>query len=273
MSLILDNHILKDKLIKLVIDKKSESQWRAMTSNAYPYIVNARKKIYGFFEQQLDECLAYLNKKAIEDEILDWDEWTIRFDEFGQLLLTDIIGDWGPEILNQLIIGISFDIDLPYVQEFIKDHSYRMAVNVNETTKNQLRNLFAQATIDGDSVPQIEKKLRAMFTDVGKIRANMIARSEVIRAHNAGAEASYLQSGVVNYKQWWASKGERRTCVFCNAMHGKIIPVGATYFQQGDRFTITDSEGKIQTLKLDYDDIRYPPFHVRCRCALIPVRN
>src|SRR4030042_4363150 len=155
----------------LYLEHKSMSQWQAMTRNAQPYIIKARAKFRGYFEQQLKECVQYLhNQKAIKvlngDEAIDWEQWNIQFEEFGQLLLTDIISQWGPEILGSLTIGISFDVDFPYIQEFIKDYSFRMAVNVNETTKTQLQDLFTKATLDGDSVPQIEKKLKDMFANV-----------------------------------------------------------------------------------------------------------
>jgi hypothetical protein len=91
----------------------------------------------------------------------------------------------------------------------------------------------------------------------------MIARSEIIRAHNATADMSYIQSGVIQEKQWYTAADERR-CIFCAAMHGKVIVVGGDYFKQGDRFEVIDGKGKLQTLKLDYSDIKYPPLHVKC---------
>jgi SPP1 gp7 family putative phage head morphogenesis protein len=276
----LNNLITSPVFIKqfadLYLERKSESQWQAMTRNAQPYIVKARNKFRGFFYQQLDECVKYLNnQKSIKilsaDDAINWEQWNIQFEEFGQLLLTDIISQWGPEILGTITAGISFDVDFPYIQDFIKEHSFKMAINVNETTKERLRELFTRAITAGDSVPQIEKQLKVMFADVGKIRANMIARSEVIRAHNAGAESAYIESGVVQYKQWWTSKGERRTCRFCNALHGKIIIVGMNYFSLGDRYELINEAGKKEILKINYSDIRYPPLHVRCRCCLLPV--
>lgn len=262
---------------KLYLDRKSESQWRSMMENARPYFVKARGKFRGFFDTQLDECVRYVNSqkaftKAVEaEQALDWDQWVIQFEEYGQLLLSDIIAQWGPEILGTITTGISFDTDFPYIEQFIKDYSYRMAVNVNDTTKQQLRDLFTEATDEGYSVPQIEKKLRELFTNISKVRANMIARSEVIRAHNAGAEAAYIESGVVQFKQWWSSKGERRTCRFCAALHGKVIPVGDKFFDLHSTYEITDAEGKRYLLHIDYSDIRFPPLHVRCRCTLIPI--
>ncbi len=45
-------------------------------------------------------------------------------------------------------------------------------------------------------------------------------------------------------------------------MNGKKKKLGDNFFKKGDVF---------QDIPLDYEDIGFPPLHVNCRCALIPV--
>jgi predicted ABC-type ATPase len=115
----------------------------------------------------------------------------------------------------------------------------------------------------------IAKLVMEYFDGCEKFRALMIARTETIRASNAGASMAYLQSGVVEGMQWLVTEDDR-TCPLCNAMSGKFVPLGQTFFNLGDRFTVDTPEGK-QTMVFDYEDVRYPPLHVMCRCTVVPV--
>jgi len=275
------NHLLTSQIFikqfaSIVKEQKSARQWQTMIDHAQPFENEATKTLRGFFNEQKEEAVKNLYgyksfTKAVDaEQSCDWEYWKIQFAEFEQLLLPEIFAEWGQEVLNTLTLGIMFNPDVPQIDEFINAYSYKMAVNVNDTTKRQIQDLFKQALDEGNSVPQIEKKLRSMFTDISKVRANMIARSEVIRAHNAAADASYIQSGVVEKKKFYTAQDERR-CIFCKSLHGKEILVSETYFNLGDRLTVVDDKGKPHTLKFDYSEIRYPPIHIRCRCVLLPI--
>jgi len=215
------NHLLTSQIFikqfaSIVKEQKSARQWQTMIDHAQPFENEATKTLRGFFNEQKEEAVKNLYgyksfTKAVDaEQSCDWEYWKIQFAEFEQLLLPEIFAEWGQEVLNTLTLGIMFNPDVPQIDEFINAYSYKMAVNVNDTTKRQIQDLFKQALDEGNSVPQIEKKLRSMFTDISKVRANMIARSEVIRAHNAAADASYIQSGVVEKKRWWTARDERR---------------------------------------------------------------
>jgi SPP1 gp7 family putative phage head morphogenesis protein len=266
-------------------DKQTDEAVDNLKNQGYPFIdYDKWIKIFNQLENlflsgswdNANKIVSGLYQKAVTpDEVPDLAEYEedlfkIIYSEFGQYLLPSVIEEWAAHTLNTLEVGITFNPDVPQIDEFINAYSYKMAVNVNDTTKRQIQELFKQALDEGNSVPQIEKKLRSLFTDISKVRANMIARSEVIRAHNAAADASYIQSGVVEKKKWYTAADERR-CAWCKEMHGKEILVSETWFNQGDRFVITDAEGKARTMKLDYSEIRYPPLHVKCRCVLLPI--
>lgn len=255
--------------------RKSDSLWGLMIERTEPYTTKARTKYVDFFDQQLEEAMAYLDgQKSVKsinaEEIIDWEQWIVLFEEFQQYLLTSIIQEYGPTILQALTISVTFDMDYLPTKEFIAEHSYKMAVNVNETTKNQIRGLFTESTNQGYSVAQIEKRIIEMFDGISKTRANMIARTEPIRAYNAGSDSAYRQSGVVQVVRWLTAADERK-CIFCAEMHGKTRVIQNNYFNQGDRFSVLDANGKIQTLKLDYSEVRFPPLHTKCRCTEQPV--
>jgi hypothetical protein len=92
----------------------------------------------------------------------------------------------------------------------------------------------------------------------------MIARSETIRASNAGAVEAYRQGGIQT-EEWWASLDER-LCPFCGEMHGQTLSVGGVWHAAGSVMSVGGEQ-----LVMDYGDVLYPPLHPECRCTMLPV--
>ena len=83
------------------------------------------------------------------------------------------------------------------------------------------------------------------FTLKSETRANMLARTETVRATNQGLLDQYESDGIERV-QWVASPGER-TCAFCDSQNGKIL-----------------------SLKEANDNI---PAHVSCRCIYLGIES
>lgn len=62
---------------------------------------------------------------------------------------------------------------------------------------------------------------------VTRARAEMLVRTETLRATRASMAAAYEQSGVVRQLRWSASLGPR-TCGYCLSRHNKLFPLGTT---------------------------------------------
>jgi len=94
----------------------------------------------------------------------------------------------------------------------------------------------------------------------------MIARTETIRASNFGAEEAYIQSGVVEGKEWLTAFDER-TCTSCEEMGGKTSGKPRTA-KLGQSFDVSDID-----MNFDYTEgeMPYPPLHPSCRCSLIAI--
>ena len=83
------------------------------------------------------------------------------------------------------------------------------------------------------------------------MQAERIARTEVIRASNQASLDAYIQSGVVEGKQW--------------------ITFGATdECEQYDGKIEYDLEGKFYSSDNEFQD-GDPPLHPNCRCVLVPI--
>jgi SPP1 gp7 family putative phage head morphogenesis protein len=265
-----------------LIDLQKAVSWQQFERWTRRYRRAVEHQVRVFFRKQENEIIGNINAgksimKHIRDlaalkgpnQWLDMVKWQIIFEEYGQLFLPEVIGDKGQIEMEQLLIGIDFDVENPRVLAFINQRSFRFSFDTNAGTQQALRDIFNASITAGEGVPEMTRRINELFTFKKRYQAGQIARSEVIRASNFAAEQSYMQSGVVSKKQWLTSK-DARVCPYCEPMQGREVVLGMVFFQRGDVLQNPDPES-VATLNLDYEDIFHPPLHVQCRCTLIPI--
>lgn len=194
-------------------------------------------------------------KASVEQLLPDEGKWRVIFEEFGQLMLPGIISDAGQTGLNDVIMGISFDIRNPRVMEFIENKKFKFAKEITETTADQLREQLRAGLLDGEGIPELKKRVKTVFTDATTWRAETIASTETGGAYNFGSFESYKQSGVVPWKEWLATK-DNRTRDSHRHMDGQRQLLD-NKFSNGCMYP-GDPNGAAGEI-------------IRCRCALLPV--
>lgn len=122
------------------------------------------------------------------------------------------------------------------------------------TDRDKLVSIIENGLRDGQSVPQIERSIRDQFDSFSKNQTKNIARTETLRASNAGQLDAYKQSGVVEAKQWYTAR-DADVCPECAALDGQVTTLSGSFF------------------KSDYLGGEQPPLHPRCRCVMLPVLN
>jgi SPP1 gp7 family putative phage head morphogenesis protein len=133
---------------------------------------------------------------------------------------------------------------------------------ITEAMAVQISKVLAQGMIDGDGPRLLARKLvstingdgvdRLGLTDtLGRFipaqrRAEMLARTEIIRAHHQATIQEYRNWGVegIIVKGEWKTAGDDRVCEKCASLEGKI-------------FTLDEIESLI-------------PYHPYCRCIALP---
>jgi len=113
----------------------------------------------------------------------------------------------------------------------------RLKEPVRQAAKDQLIEGFSS----GESAAAIAKRLNDV-TNVGKVRALTIARTETNEAYRAASREFLQQADVKRYV--WMAVLDARTCVICWNLHGRIF----------------SSDKKVFS-------------HPNCRCTLIPFTN
>mgnify|MGYP001557962905 CR=1 FL=1 len=124
----------------------------------------------------------------------------------------------------------------------------------------KLRKTITVSQIEGDGIYNVQKRLSSelgwpisrrtkVLAKANKgnfARTEMIARTEMLRASNLGAQAvDETNRDIVKAWEWLTARDDR-VCPICAPLDGRTWPLG-----QGER----------------------PPRHPRCRCTSIPVRK
>jgi len=106
------------------------------------------------------------------------------------------------------------------------------------------------------------------FGEFKAVWADRIATTECAKAQMVSLEEAWVQSGVVQSKQWLAA-GD--CCDECLDLDGTDVGIREPFLDVGDTHTWTDSEGQAQSRVVTYEPATSPPLHPNCRCTLIEI--
>lgn len=234
----------------------------------------------------VEDALAMGNIAAVEG-LIDWTAFGGRLVGLQNelLQLVQVAGE-----TTTAPLGISFDLLNPRVVENVRNHGAELVKQVTDDTRQAIRgtverglqdaigpdelarqvrsfiglteqqstavsNLRDTLIGDGKTLGQVEEQTIAYATRLRDSRAEMIARTETIRAAATGQREAWSQEveqGLVSgeeFEREWIADPD--ACDDCLEMDGKRAPVDGAY-DSGD-------DG--------------PPLHPNCRCAegLVPI--
>jgi SPP1 gp7 family putative phage head morphogenesis protein len=140
--------------------------------------------------------------------------------------------------------------------------TYQGLKGITAAMDSQISRVLSQGIADGDSPRLLARKLVATINGTGagdlaivdsigrtipaQVRAETLARTELIRAHHNATIQEYRNWGVlgIKVKAEWITAGDGRVCERCASLEGRI-------------FTLDEVEGMI-------------PVHPNCRCLALP---
>jgi len=276
--------LMAHMLVKQIKQDERDQIWADFVSLVAPTEKKYNTAMKGYFREQRDAVLermpepivwntSYLpavQKDMVENWLFPTEEWIEPLVTLGGLYSEEAIVITGQNALDNLALGMMFNVQNPEVEVAIAERNLRLARVVNDESLEKLRETLRVGIMDGESIPKLRNRVSALYGDFGRSRAEMIARTETSWAANEGVERSWMQSKVVEGKEFLTATDER-VCVFCDSMNGTTAGLGETFFDLGDSLTVDSNAGNPITYKFDFEQIDHPPIHPRCRCALIPI--
>lgn len=174
-----------------------------------------------------------VEQRATPDELFDPAFWMAETNEVVAALYEAVVAAGGARVSD--LFGIAFDLDAPWAAELIRARANMLAGQVTDTTYAAITEAMAEGTSQGESIPKLADRIRAVFADASERRATVIARTEVISAYNGSATlaAASLPPDVVAGREWIATR-DGRTRAAHAAADGQVVPIGAPFDVGGD---------------------------------------
>lgn len=123
---------------------------------------------------------------------------------------------------------------------------------ITSAMDQQISRVLAQGMAEGRGPTEVARRLSKVVDGIGRRRAEVMARTEFIRAHHVATINEYRQAGVAGVKVLaeWLTAGDARVCAACGDMEDE---------SSASPFTLDEIEGMI-------------PLHALCRCCAIPAK-
>ncbi len=117
---------------------------------------------------------------------------------------------------------------------------------ITEEMDRQISRVLSRGLINGDDVRTISRAITDRIDKIGKTRARMLARTEIIRSHADAQLNAYESWGIrgVSARAEWSTAGDAAVCEMCLPLEGTVM-------------TISEARNMI-------------PRHPNCRCSWIP---
>ena len=161
--------------------------------------------------------------------------------------------------------GIGYAMSPIHIQRagLLYIRTYSELKGITSQMEQIIARILTQGMIDGENPLKLARRLVSAINGAGigdlgmydkfgrfipaKRRAEMMARTEIIRAHHLGAIQEYRNFGVlgVHVVAELRTAGDAKVCVECSSLEGR-------------QFSLDEAEGII-------------PVHPNCRCCTIPV--
>ncbi|MDD5517841.1 MAG: phage minor head protein [Candidatus Omnitrophica bacterium] len=215
-----------------------------------------------------------INWKDVEK---DWQEYFDEADEENwRKTFVPVIQGVMTDRAKALAIdfGFQFDVVNFYAREWFTDYMLVFAQDINDNTSETLSNMLDQAMNEGWSIPDMQKNMTTMFDQwmKGDIpaeefqwykdrmparRTENIARSESIRASNAGSHELYRENKVKQHE--WLSTNDDRTRPEHAEANGQVRDIDEPFNVGGEK------------LLYPGDPAGSPGNTCQCRCTDLPV--
>jgi SPP1 gp7 family putative phage head morphogenesis protein len=133
--------------------------------------------------------------------------------------------------------------------ELLYTRAFDELKGVTDTMSQQMGRILAEGLSQGKGVFKIAREMDRSISTLTRTRAEVIARTEIIRAHAEGSLDAYESLGVkeLEVEVEFTTAGDDLVCPLCSELEGRL-------------YTVEEARGII-------------PVHPNCRCAWIPTES
>ena len=261
---------LEQRLVQqgaIEVKTKGELIWKDYIAMTAPQEKRLAKEVMDYFKRQEKYVLGELEKKksgeggivqkiGVED-VLDItlpDTWVEYLAKQMKPYIMAYMQQAGDKTLLELGFADSFNLQMPKIQEWIKTKLDRSALEVTNTTRDQLSKQLIEGVQNGEGIPELAGRVKTLFEETYPHRAETIARTEVISATNY-ARVDAAETHGMQYKSWLTALDERTRPAHADA-NGQTVPIDEPFIVDGeDLMEPGDDNGSAENV-------------INCRCTV-----
>jgi len=151
------------------------------------------------------------------------------------------------------IKGFAFDVTHEKARDWIRDNAADTVTGISRTTRETIRDLVDASFAEQFDVEDLADEI-ADVVGIDPSRAETIARTETMKASNAGQQLAWDQAaeeGLLtgDESMEWIVTPDDRLCPICEPLDGQTVPLGGMF-------------------DVDGEDVEGPPAHPNCRCTV-----
>jgi len=130
--------------------------------------------------------------------------------------------------------------------ELIFTRVYKNLEGIDDAMDLSISQILANGLVEGRNPRELARQITKTIDTIGRNRATIMARTEVVRAHAEATLNNYESFGVYEVKVLaeWSTAGDDRVCPICLPMEGIVVPT-------------KEARGLL-------------PRHAQCRCSWVP---
>lgn len=247
----------------IIEDKKKdyeEIKWKLFIARTTPQEQKLAKEIQKYFKKQGEYVISELEKRAKglgpEDLVPSFLPPDAKADLMKLLknYLISFMQQAGDAIIEEYDLGISFNVMIPQIQNWLKDRLEKTALEMTQTTEKDLYDTLLDGISQGEGIPDLSKRVQTLFEETYKHRSRTIARTEVIGANNKASLVCAMEGGM-RYKTWLTALDERTRPWHADA-NGQTVGIE-------DKFLVMGEE-----LEEPGDTSASPENIINCRCTM-----
>lgn len=240
---------------KKIIEETKEKIWNRFVTKTTPQEKRLVKEVNKYFDEQEKSVLEKITgeKSIVKFSINDLlpDSWNDKFKKLLKPFVLAFMQQAGDDAVSEYGIDISFDLQRLEIQKWIDWKLEKSALEVNKVTRDAIQ----EAVKEGESIPDIADRIRGLFEETYKHRAETIARTEVISANNKASLEGMRQCGIKT-KTWLAALDERTREAHA-AADGQTVNIDESFSVGGE------------SLDFPGDPKGSPGNIINCRCTII----
>jgi hypothetical protein len=210
-------------------------------------------------------------RKASPTDILYDDEyWGLWANAYYETLndLVEAGVDIGvDQAVRQLEVTFSFGMDAnalnPRVTNVAEKQTMKLVTGLTKTDKKNLQMQLGAWTQAHEDFPSLVGRVDKIIKN--PVRAKMIATTEATRAYARGNIVTWLESDVVNGKQWKTAQDES-VCPICRGLHNQVSPLSVSGGPWGSKWRHPSADSAQNFGQY----VENPPAHPNCRCVMAP---